>query len=328
MNPVEENKNIVIDVHLYGQDPNAIRSELRTALTSAPRSLPTKYLYDDRGSELFERICELPEYYQTRTERTLLSACADQIVSISGAEELVELGSGAATKTRVLLDAMRQAGQLQFYVPFDVSEGIVRRVAQELSTEYEGLQVHGVVGDFLAHMEHIPEGGRRLVIFLGGTIGNLSPEATLAFLSSIQEEMASRDFFLLGVQLETDVGRLEAAYNDAQGITAQFNKNILYVIKNLFKATINTESFDHIALYNQKEHRIEMRLRTRTKQEIEIPEIDLSFTLEKGEDILTEISIKYNRHRTETLLEKTGFQLVEWFTDPEQLMGLALVRKP
>jgi L-histidine N-alpha-methyltransferase len=328
MDSVKEKNKIIIDVHLDGQDPDILHSELRTALTSTPRALPTKYLYDDRGSELFERICELPEYYQTRTERKLLSAFVDQVVSLSGAEELVELGSGAATKTRVLLDAMARAQQLRFYVPFDVSEGIVRRVAQELAKEYEDLQVHGVVGDFLAHLEHIPEGGRRLVIFLGGTIGNLGQEAARSFLSSIQKEMASEDFFLLGVQLETDIHRLEAAYNDAQGVTAQFNKNILHVMQKMVGATINPEAFQHIALYNQAEHRIEMRLRSLKEQKIHVPEINLSFTLQKGEDILTEISTKYDRPRTETLLENSGFQIVEWFTDPEQLMGLALARKP
>ena len=328
MNREENHHNIIIDVHLDGQDPNALHSELRTALTSSPRGLPSKYLYDDRGSALFEQICELPEYYQTRTESKLLSTYADQLVSVSGAEELVELGSGAATKTRLLLDAMVRAQLLRFYVPFDVSEGIVRRVARELVKEYEDLQIHGVVGDFLAHLEHIPEGGRRLVIFLGGTIGNLSQEAARSFLSSIQREMASGDFFLLGVQLETDMYRLEMAYNDTQGVTAQFNKNILHVMQKLVGATMNPEAFQHIALFNPAEHRIEMWLRSVKEQKIDVPGINLSFTLQKGEDILTEISTKYDRPRTETLLEKSGFQLVEWYTDPEQLMGLALTRKP
>ena len=175
MDCITETHNIIIDVHVNGETPENVQSDLRAGLLSTPRTLPTKYIYDDRGSELFEQICELPEYYQTRTERQLLTDCADEIITLTKAEELVELGSGAATKTRVLLDAMARANQLRFYVPFDVSEGIVRRVAQELVNEYEGLQVHGVVGDFLAHLEHIPEGGRRLVVILGGTIGNLAP---------------------------------------------------------------------------------------------------------------------------------------------------------
>ena len=328
MDSVKEKANIIVDVHVNGPNTTDIQSELRAGLTSTPRTLPTKYIYDDRGSDLFERICELPEYYQTRTERKLLTACAEQVVSITGAEELVELGSGAATKTRVLLDAMARANQLRFYVPFDVSEGIVRRVAQELVHEYEGLQVHGVVGDFLAHLEHIPEGGRRLVIILGGTIGNLGPEAAPAFLSSVHDEMASGDFFLLGVQLETDINRLEAAYNDAQGVTAEFNKNILHVMQGMVGATLNPETFEHVAIYNRAQHRIEMRLRSMKKQKINMPGLNLSVTLEKGEEILTEISTKYDRPRTEALLNKSGFQLVQWFTDPEELIGLALAQKP
>ncbi|MGB0910647.1 MAG: L-histidine N(alpha)-methyltransferase [Nitrospirales bacterium] len=321
-------QNIIIDVHVNGETEESARAELRAGLGSPPRTLPTKYIYDDRGSELFEQICELPEYYQTRTERQLLIDCADQIMALTGAEELVELGSGAATKTRVLLDAMKQTNQLQFYVPFDVSEGIVRRVAQELVEEYEGLQVHGVVGDFLAHLEHIPEGGRRLVVILGGTIGNLAPQAALDFVSSIFTEMSSGDFFLLGVQLETNIKRIEAAYNDSSGVTAEFNKNILHVMQDMVGATLNPDTFEHVALYNETDHRIEMRLRSKKEQTIRIPGLDLSFDLEKGEDILTEISTKYNHPRAESLLQQSGFDMIKWYTDPEELIGLALARKP
>ena len=239
--------NVIIDVHMTTQDPESIREEIRSGLLATPKTLPTKYIYDDRGSELFERICTLPEYYQTRTEYKILMSYADRMIKLTGADELVELGSGAATKTRVLLDAMEQAKQLRFYVPFDMSEGIVRRVAQELVNEYEGLQVHGVVGDFLAHLEHIPDGGRRLVVILGGTIGNLDSQAAPQFLSSIYDEMASGDFFLLGVQLETDLARLEAAYNDSAGITAEFNKNILLVMRAMLGATFDVEKFEHVA---------------------------------------------------------------------------------
>ena len=328
MDCITETHNIIIDVHVNGETPENVQSDLRAGLLSTPRTLPTKYIYDDRGSELFEQICELPEYYQTRTERQLLTDCADEIITLTKAEELVELGSGAATKTRVLLDAMARANQLRFYVPFDVSEGIVRRVAQELVHEYEGLQVHGVVGDFLAHLEHIPEGGRRLVVILGGTIGNLAPEAALEFITSIHHEMSSGDFFLLGVQLETNIKRIEAAYNDAAGVTAEFNKNILHVMQGMVGATLNPDSFDHKAIYNQHNHRIEMRLRSKEQQTIQVPGLDLSFDLEKGEDILTEISTKYDHPRTESLLKQSGFDLIKWYTDPEELIGLALARKP
>lgn len=323
-----EQSNVIIDVHLNTQDPETIKKEIRAGLLSTPRRLPTKYLYDDRGSMLFEHICELPEYYQTRTEHALLKTVADEVIAHTGAEELVELGSGAATKTRVLLDAMARANQLRFYVPFDFSEGIVRRVAQELVEEYEGLQVHGVVGDFLTHLEHLPDGGRRLVIFLGGTIGNMEPDAALAFLSLIHHEMDPEDFFLLGVQLITDVHRLEAAYNDSAGITAAFNKNMLSVLKAVIGAEFDPEAFAHVARFNHDEHRIEMYLRSVREQVISIPELELALHLKKGEDILTEISCKYTRRQVEGLLTRAGFSPVAWYSDADQLHGLALAQKP
>lgn len=323
-----EVENITIDVHTTNQDPSLVRDEIRSALLATPRMLPTKYIYDDRGSELFEQICDLPEYYQTRTEFQLLQDCADDVVNITNAEELVELGAGAATKTRVLLNAMVRARQLRTYVPFDVSEGMVRRVAQELTNEYPGLQVHGVVGDFLAHLEHLPEGGRRLVAILGGTIGNLDDRTGPAFLSNVFKEMSSGDFFLLGVQLITDVDRLEAAYNDAAGVTAEFNKNILHVMRESFGATFDPEAFEHIARYNPQEHRMEMHLRSLKPQVVDIPQLDLRFKLKQGEEILTEISTKYDRDRTDQLLTSSGFETVEWFADADELHALALARKP
>lgn len=323
-----DQSNVIIDVHLNNQDPDALKEEIRAGLLSTPRKLPTRYFYDDRGSALFERICELPEYYQTRTEHQLLKTVADDVVAQTGAEELVELGSGAAIKTRVLLDAMARANQLRFYVPFDFSEGIVRRVAQELVEEYEGLQVHGVVGDFLAHLEHLPEGGRRLVICLGGTIGNLEPDAALAFLSSIHHEMAPGDFILLGVQLISDVERLEAAYNDSAGISAAFNKNMLSALKAVIGAEFDPDAFDHVARFNHDEHRIEMHLRSVRDQVIPIPELELALHLQEGEDVLTEISSKYTRRQVEGLLTDAGFSPVAWHSDVDQLHGLALAQKP
>ena len=320
--------NITIDVHLANQDPDAVKDELRSGLLSKPRRLPTKYFYDDHGSALFEQICESPEYYQTRTEHELLKTVADDVIARTRAEELVELGSGAATKTRVLLDAMARTNRLRFYVPFDVSEGIVRRVAQELVEEYEGLHVHGVVGDFLAHLEHIPQGGRRLVVFLGGTIGNLGPEAAPAFLSSVAQEMDPGDFFLLGVQLITDVERLEAAYNDSAGLSAAFNKNILSVLKVVIGAEFDPDNFDHVARFNHDEQQIEMYLRSVCRQMIPIPELELTLRLEEGEEILTEISRKYTRHHVESLLTGAGFTPMAWYADPADLHGLALARKP
>ncbi len=323
-----EQSNIIIDVHLNNRDPDAVKEEIRAGLLSTPRTLPTRYFYDDHGSEIFERICKSQEYYPTRTEHELLKTVADDVVTRTDADELVELGSGAATKTRVVLDAMARAQQLRCYVPFDVSEGIVRRVAQELVEEYDGLQVHGVVGDFLAHLEHIPQGGRRLVMFLGGTIGNFGPEAVPAFLSSVFHEMKQGDSFLLGVQLITDVNRLEAAYNDPAGLSAAFNKNILHALQPVIGAAFDPEAFDHVARFNRSEHRIEMHLRSVREQVIPVPELELTLRLEEGEEILTEISTKYTGPHVEALLTQAGFSPVAWYADPAHLHGLALAQKP
>lgn len=320
--------SITIDVPITREDPDTLGNIVKTGLLANPRTLPSKLFYDERGSTLFEQICELPEYYQTRTEHQLLISCADEIVALSEAEELVELGSGAATKTRVLLDAMTEADQLRHFVPFDVDETIVRRVSEELVQEYPGLQIHGVAGDFLVHLEHIPEGGKRLVVILGGTIGNLPAIAAENFLTSVNTEMASGDFFLLGVQLITDPNRLEAAYNDQQGITAKFNKNILRVLRNQLGAQCDSANFDHVARYNPDAHRIEMWLRSTQDQTLNIPDLDLSVPLKKDEEIRTELSTKYDHALAEALLSSAGFEMVKWYTDPNHLISLALAKKP
>ena len=320
--------SITIDVPLTREDPDTLGNIVKAGLLAHPRTLPSKLFHDERGSTLFEQICELPEYYQTRTEHQLLVTWADEIVELSGAEELVELGSGAATKTRVLLDAMVRAEQLRHFVPFDVDESIVRRVSEELVQEYPGLQIHGLAGDFLVHLEHIPDGGKRLVVILGGTIGNLPTIAAEDFLTSVNTEMASEDFFLLGVQRITNPERLEAAYNDQKGITARFNKNILRVLRNQLGAQCEPDNFDHVARYNPDAHRIEMWLRSTQDQTIDIPSLDLSVSLTKGEEIRTELSAKFDRPLTEHLLMSSGFELVKWYTDSEQLISLALARKP
>ncbi len=319
---------ITIDVPMIEEDPENLRRLVKKGLQGIPKTLPSKLFYDERGSTLFEQICELPEYYQTRTEHQLLETWADEIVAITGAEELVELGSGAATKTRVLLDAMVHADQLQYFIPFDVDESIVRRVSEELIQEYPGLQIHGVAGDFLVHLEHIPEGGKRLVVFLGGTIGNLPPQAARNFLLSVNTEMASGDYFLLGIQLITDISKLEAAYNDSQGITAKFNKNILRVLRNTFSAQCDPDLFSHVARYNPTDHRIEMWLRSRQDQVIDIPDLDLRVHLKEGEEIRTELSTKYDQSLAESLLIASGFEARKFYTDPNQLIGLVLAQKP
>ncbi|HVT18002.1 MAG TPA: L-histidine N(alpha)-methyltransferase [Thermoanaerobaculia bacterium] len=320
-----------IQVTLQNREGQAARdrAELRAGLLRTPREIPSRFFYDDRGSRLFERITELPEYYQTRTEHALLLAIADRVVAASGAEELVEIGSGAATKTRALLDAMARTGRLRLYAPVDVAEGTVRRIADELAAEYPGLAVHGVVGDFTAAIDALSSNhrGRRLVIFLGGTIGNLQPDEARELLARRHREMTPGDHFLLGVDLIKPVPRLEAAYNDAAGITAEFNRNILRVVNRLTGGDFQPAAFRHLAFYDSRQRWIEMRLRAASRQHVRLPAIELEIDLAPGEEIRTEISAKYDRASTEALLASAGFAPVAWYTDPGQLFGLSLARR-
>ena len=328
---LETASRILVTVRSREGQAERDREELRLSLLRTPPEIPARLFYDDRGSALFERITELPEYYQTRTERALLEASADRIVAASGASELIEIGSGAATKTRVLLDAMRRAGRLHLYVPVDVSEGTVRRVADELAAEYPELAVHGVVGDFMtdfaADLERSAPGARRLVIFLGGTIGNLHPDEALALLASVHRNLSPGDSFLLGVDLVKPVARVEAAYNDVQGITALFNLNILSAVNRQTGADFDPASFAHRAFYNPEEQRIEMRLVSLREQHVHLPALDMELAFQPGDEILTEISAKYTQERAEALLEAAGFTPLDWLTDPENLFGMALAVK-
>jgi L-histidine Nalpha-methyltransferase len=355
-------ERVLVTVHNRDGQVARDRDELRAALLRSPREIPSRFFYDDRGSRLFERITELPEYYQTRTEHALLRAIADRVAAVSRASQLVEIGSGAATKTRVLLDAMDRAGRLQLYVPVDVAEGTVRRVAEELTAEYPELAVHGIVADFnqglslppplgpeaagrsdggsgVAGTPGAPGGsgtaapslggaGRRLVIFLGGTIGNLKPVEASEFLATRRREMAPGDHFLLGVDLVKPVARLEAAYNDDAGITAEFNRNILKVANHCAEGDFEPAAFSHHAFYDAARRWIEMRLRSSRRQRVHLPAIGLELDFEEGEEIRTEISAKYDRASAESLLAGAGFEPVAWFTDPEHLFGLALARRP
>jgi L-histidine N-alpha-methyltransferase len=361
-------ERVLVTVHNRHGQVSRDRDELRAALLRSPREIPSRFFYDDRGSRLFERITELPEYYQTRTEHALLRTIADRVAATARASQLVEIGSGAATKTRVLLDAMARAGRLQLYVPVDVAEGTVRRVAEELTAEYPELAVHGVVADFNEDLSLLPlfraeapggdsgaaaawsagpAGGRdpsgagagggagpmggmgcRLVIFLGGTIGNLKPEEAHEFLATRRREMAPGDHFLLGVDLVKPVARLEAAYNDAAGITAEFNRNILRVANQVAEGgDFEPGAFSHRAFYDAGQRWIEMRLRSDRRQRVHLPGTGLELDLEPGEEIRTEISAKYDRASAEAMLTGAGLEPVAWFSDPERLFGLALARR-
>ena len=320
-------RRITIETALGRADPGAELAALRASLLESPRRIPSRYFYDRRGSELFERITELPEYYLTRTERRLLEAVADEIARSTGAEELVELGSGAATKTRILLDAMARAGNLRTYVPLDVSESMVRRSADELATAYPELTVHGLVADFHHHLERIPPGEPRLVIFLGSTIGNLRPDEAVSFLRGIAAPMAPSDFFLLGIDLVKEAAVIEAAYNDEAGLTAEFNRNILRVVNRLTDGDFVPERFAHRAFFDPLHRWIEMRLAARGTQAVRLAKLELTLELTDCEEILTEISCKYERSQVERMLASAGFALDRWFADDEGLFGLALARR-
>jgi L-histidine N-alpha-methyltransferase len=318
---------ITVETALGGVEPESELAELRRALGESPRRIPSQHFYDSRGSELFERITELAEYYPTRAERALLERHADEIARLTGAEELVELGSGAAAKTRILLDAMERAGRLRTYVPLDVSETMVRRSAEELAAAYPALRVHGLVADFHHHLDHIPPGEPRLVVFLGSTIGNLRPAEAVRFLSGIAAPMAPGDHFLLGVDLVKDPAVIEAAYNDAAGLTAEFNRNILRVVNRLAGGDFEPERFAHRAFYDPIPSWIEMRLVAEGAQRVRLAALELTLELAEGEELLTEISCKYRRGQVEELLAGGGFRLERWYEGDDGLFGLALASR-
>jgi len=301
--------------------------QLRRGLVSSPKRLPSKYFYDERGSALFEEITGLPEYYPTRAETALLLEVADEIIRITDAEELVELGAGAATKTRVLLDAMQRADLARLFVPFDVSETEVRRVSEELADEYPELHIHGIVADFVHHLTAIPPGSPRLVVLLGSTIGNYSRRQAVDLLRRLCARMASGDYFLLGADLIKDIALIEKAYNDDAGITAEFNRNILRVVNRIGDGDFDPLLFEHSAVYNRLQDRIEMYLVARQPHRVQLTGLGLDLDIDKDEAIRTEISCKYDRSRVQSMLAASGFELDRWFTDPDQLFALALAQK-
>jgi L-histidine N-alpha-methyltransferase len=299
-------------------------------LTRPAKEIPPKHFYDARGSELFDRITELPEYYPTRAERAILEARAGEIIAVTRVAELVELGAGTAAKTRVLLDAMARAGTLWRYVPFDVDGGMVRDTAAALAAEYDGLEVHGVSGDFEHDLDAIPDpepGHPRIVAFLGGTIGNFTPGSRRRFLRELAARLDDDSFLLLGTDLVKDPAALEAAYNDSQGVTADFNLNVLRVLNRELDADFDLDQFEHVAFFDEQREWIEMRLRARRPQSVRIDAIDLDLEFERGEELRTEISAKFTPERVRGDLDAAGLELVRWFTDPEDLFALSLARR-
>ena len=315
---------VVIDRH---EVLDTLVEDVRDGLTRSLKELPPKYFYDERGSELFDRITTLPEYYPTRAEREILNRRAPEIVRDSRAAELVELGSGSASKTRALLYAMAGAGTLRRYVPLDVSQATVETCAAELTELYPGLEVHGVVGDFGRDLARVPEGTRRLFAFLGGTIGNLFPDERAAFLARMRKLMLPDDRLLIGTDLVKDRSVLEAAYNDSQGVTAEFNRNVLRVVNDGLGANFEPEAFEHVAFFDEANSWIEMRLRANGAQEVRIEGADLEVTFRDGEEIRTEISAKFTRDAVRRELAGAGLELDHFFTDDHGLFGLAVARQ-
>jgi L-histidine Nalpha-methyltransferase len=302
---------------------DTLADDVRRGLARPLKELQPKYFYDERGSELFDRITTLPEYYPTRCEREILNRHAPAIVERSGADELVELGSGTASKTRALLYAMAGQGRLQRYVPFDVDESVVQASASELVEAYPGLRVHGVVGDFGRDLGLIPQGDRRLFAFLGGTIGNLYPNERAEFLARLREVMGRADRLVIGTDLVKDRGVLEAAYNDSAGITAEFNRNVLRVINAGLGGDFEPEAFEHVAFFDEANSWIEMRLRANGAQVVRINDAGLELRFADGEEIRTEISAKFTRDAVTRELRAAGLALDEFFTDGAGLFGLA-----
>lgn len=302
-------------------------AEVRAGLLRDLPEIPCKYLYDDAGSRLFDEITRLPEYYQTRTEERLLEAKADEVVARFRPSELVELGSGASRKTRVVLDAMARSGRLRRCVLFDINESFLQDSLRALAAAYPGLEVRGVAGDFATDLGAIGASDeRRLAIFLGGTIGNLPSSDVPAFLARLSAVLAGGDGFLLGVDLVKDPARLHAAYNDAAGVTARFNRNILNVVNEALQGDFDPAAFAHVAFYDEDRARIEMRLRAVRPTRVRVRGAGIERTFEAGDEIRTEISCKYTRASLEALLPKT-LRLVDWLTDDEDLFALAVMER-
>jgi L-histidine N-alpha-methyltransferase len=316
-----------IDITRLAVD-NGYRKQLaidaRKGLTSTPKTLPPKYFYDARGSKLFETITRLPEYYQTRTETAILTRIADQIIANIRPEEIVELGSGASRKTRLLLEAMHTAGTGNRYVPFDMSEDALVNAALTLIGDYPWLEIRGMIGDFERHIGRIPREGRRLVAFLGSTIGNLHPDEHAAFLRTVAGLLTNGDALLLGVDLVKDTYLLEAAYNDAQGVTAEFNRNMLAVLNRELGASFPLDAFAHVARYRADRAWIEMALRAERDLVVNLAALDLDVDFARGEELHTEISCKFTRQGVEATFSSAGLVLHQWYTDPEQHFAVVL----
>jgi len=305
----------------------ALRDDVVTGLRRTPKTLPPKWFYDVVGSDLFDQITRLPEYYPTRAEAQILREQSAAIAAHSGADTLVELGSGTSEKTRMLLSALRDNGTLRRFVPFDVDAGVLESTGESLQQEYPELEIDAVCGDFEEHLAKIPGGGRRLFVFLGSTIGNLTPRPRAEFLAALADVLEPGDALLLGTDLVKDADRLVCAYDDSAGVTARFNRNVLAVINRELGADFNLDAFSHVARWNVGEERIEMWLRTEFAQRVHIRALDLSVEFGAGEEMLTEVSCKFRPDAVAAELDAAGLRRTHWWTDSSGDFGLSLAVK-
>ena len=316
------------------EDVNDAGKDVVEGLTSEPKSLPPKYFYDQRGSELFEQICELPEYYPTRTETAILKKYSGAIAQTTGPCEIVELGSGSSTKSRILLDAYQDAGYPLRYLPVDVSDRMLVESAKQLLGEYAELEIAAITSTYEPALKALPEKQlpARMIAFIGSTIGNLKPDECEAFLKKISETLEIGDYFLLGLDLQKETSVLEAAYNDAQGVTAAFNLNTLRHLNRRFQGDFDLDKFAHVALYNSQDHQIEMYLESLTAQTVRLAALGLKVEFEAGvggaslteNRILSEISRKFNLKKIEKTLSKYQLKVIESYTDEKEWFGLLL----
>lgn len=321
--------SVPIEVQLT---PDDVAKELRTdvleGLTAPSKWLPPKWFYDARGSALFERITRLPEYYPTRTEHAILAARADEFAAAAqaaGVETLIELGSGSSEKTRLLIDALGRVGSLRRFVPLDVSEPALVESVTALRGAYPWLQVRGLVADFTRHLTLLTGmPGRRAVAFLGGTIGNLVPHERAAFFGDLRDALAPGELLLLGVGLVTAPETLVPAYDDAAGVTGEFNRNVLRVLNRELGADFHVGAFDHVAIWDAANEWIEMRLRATRAMRVHIADLDLTVSFDAGEELRTEVSAKFRRDGVAAELDAAGFRIDRWWTDPDNRFAVAL----
>jgi L-histidine N-alpha-methyltransferase len=316
-----------LEIHLDDEYlARTLRTDVATGLTATPKWLPPKWFYDARGSELFEDITRLTEYYPTRTERAILAARAAEIARITDAKALVELGSGSSEKTCLLLDALLEHGTLGGFTPLDVSAAALGDAVDRLTARYPGLAVRGVVGDLTRHLAHIPDGDNRMVAFLGGTVGNLVPDERAEFLDGLRAVLGADEWLLLGTDLVKDPAIVVPAYDDAAGVTADFNRNVLRVVNRRLGADFDVDAFAHVALWDAENEWIEMRLRATSAQRVLIRDLDLTVEFAAGEELRTEISAKFRRAGLEAELAAAGFALRHFWTDPAGLFAVSLAQ--